>query len=476
VTSRRAYTLHNTSTRRDKFAMDFNYEGFDWDLTQPYQPTLEDVYGPYAGLPAPVAPQYAVPYFGYPPAHLAPPRMPLISLPPRSNVPAAKGKAKARPKSPKKGGRAGFTARDLMDILMTGIEVEFYTAKHGEKGAKEHEFGTAIRKLGIQGSDQVFKTRLNELLIFHEVRLLFIVFRHHANCPRTPQARQMRSGKLSRAPIGRFRSGRRWTSSLRSAVCMMTRRTQRRSIRKRCVEIDTFRMWLTALQKASEDKLGGTAIRNASLNTSRSAAAAARVHDDDSGDDDLEIIDNIRAPAATPAPPMRALPVLSRQWSPPAAVLDSAHDSGTDSDIEIVGHTLPTVLSSVPDRVVIKREPTASTIPASAKESTAKKVAKTSTPLRSIPGSSRKSTMKKRVKHEDSDGENSPPPRKTKRVRANASFNHEAFLLVEREDRKAFQEKMLSRMDQGNIEFKKATDNTSAFQNEFLDVLRGVFK
>jgi hypothetical protein len=62
-----------------------------------------------------------------------------------------------------------FTAKELFDILQTAITVQFYAAKHREKGAKLKEFGNAVRALNIQGSDDVFKARIKDLLAYHEV-------------------------------------------------------------------------------------------------------------------------------------------------------------------------------------------------------------------------------------------------------------------------------------------------------------------
>ncbi|KAJ7841221.1 hypothetical protein B0H14DRAFT_2783520 [Mycena olivaceomarginata] len=61
-----------------------------------------------------------------------------------------------------------YSARNLLDIVQTAIEVGLLTAKHGEKGKKLIEFGTAVHKLGIPGSDATLKSRLLEVMNFHE--------------------------------------------------------------------------------------------------------------------------------------------------------------------------------------------------------------------------------------------------------------------------------------------------------------------
>jgi hypothetical protein len=100
----------------------------------------------------------------------------------------------------------------------------------------------------------------------------------------------------------------------------------------------------------------------------------------------------------------------------------------------------------------------------------------TQTPL-SIPRrASRKtdvSSVKKRRAANDSDAENSPATtRNTKRVRKSGSFDIETFMLQEREHRQAFEGKMLKHMEQGNTEYRKAAEDTSAFQKDFLGLLQ----
>jgi hypothetical protein len=82
---------------------------------------------------------------------------------PTQAVPAVKGRKKI----------VEYSARELFDILQTGIKVRIFAAKYGQKGAKEKEFGNTVRALGIKGSDGILKARLQDLLVFHEVRLIY---------------------------------------------------------------------------------------------------------------------------------------------------------------------------------------------------------------------------------------------------------------------------------------------------------------
>lgn len=93
------------------------------------------------------------------------------------------------------------------------------------------------------------------------------------------------------------------------------------------------------------------------------------------------------------------------------------------------------------------------------------------TKMASIPRGARRTgentSSKKRVKSE-SDSEDTPPPRNSKRVR---SFNLQGFLEEERERREEFQGKMLLQIEKGNDQFAKSADNTKAFQTDFLTLL-----
>jgi hypothetical protein len=148
-----------------------------------------------------------------------------------------------------------------------------------------------------------------------------------------------------------------------------------------------------------------------------------------------------------------------------------------DSDIEIISHTLPSGKAST-DSVIVKAEPLPATIPAPATmtKPAAVKRFKTETPLASIPRGSRKASTSKCMKGDDSDAENSPPTaRKTKHVRRDTSFDMEGFLLDDRKHRGEFEKDLLHQVRQGTAEFRKAADDTRAFQTEFLGILRGVF-
>jgi hypothetical protein len=65
---------------------------------------------------------------------------------------------------------ARFTAKELFEVVQAAITVKFFEAKHGEKGEREKQMGNLLRNSGVQGSNVVMRTRMLELLVWHEVR------------------------------------------------------------------------------------------------------------------------------------------------------------------------------------------------------------------------------------------------------------------------------------------------------------------
>ncbi|KAJ7312701.1 hypothetical protein DFH08DRAFT_1087523 [Mycena albidolilacea] len=353
-------------------------------------------------------PNYHVPPAPNPALHVAYPMQsqgPVHTL----HVPAPKSTRKQPANAAKEPSEPKYSPRNLLDIVQTAIEVGLFTAKHGEKGKKLIEFGTAVRKLGIAGSDATLKSRLLEVMNFHE---------DPATAP---------------APIVKAIEGSHYEITLGAPLDLLAAQ-QRQYVDKTDAEKEKM------LKKATEDKKGGEAIRNASLHRSRRTAAQHMAEEESDDDDDAVVV--LEAPSAPPVtPPIPLMPVAPvrsltpfdhHSWSPPPPV-DLLHcaarlplvvpsgvdkwESDDDSDIEIISHTLPSGEASI-NGVIVKAEPLPASIPAPA---TATKLAavmrfKTENPLASIPRGSRKASTSKRIKGDDSDTENSPPTvRKTKR-------------------------------------------------------------
>ncbi|KAF7354260.1 hypothetical protein MVEN_01114000 [Mycena venus] len=424
--------------------------GYQEPLAAPqyFHDTSHDFYGP------PVA---NAPYLHVPRTPIAP----YFTQPPVIEPSAPKPKAKQATKASKEPDKLKYTGRDLRDIVETALEVQLFTAKHGEKGKKLVEFGTAVRKLGVKGSDTVLKSRLLEVLAYHE---------DPASAP---------------APIVKAIQGTSFEITLGAPLDRLA--AERRSYADK-TDANKEKM----LKEAAENKRGGNIIRNASMVASRrTAARRAEESAEESDGDDVEVLDTA-PPARVAVPPLstparlRSLPPLRDDRTPPppdTLLLHKGNDS--DDEIECIGYNAAPPRASAPTPISIKTEPEPPTIPTHpvAKSVTKQRGIKLETPVHSIPRSSRKSSSKKHTK-DDSDIENSPPtPRKTKRVRRNGSFDLEAHLLEERklrlEERKhrnEFEERLLGQVRQSNADFNKLAESTQTFQTEFLGILHNIFK
>lgn len=98
--------------------------------------------------------------------------------------------------------------------------------------------------------------------------------------------------------------------------------------------------------------------------------------------------------------------------------------------------------------------------------------------MASIPQSTFRSGPKassKKQANRNSDSEDTPPTRNTKRVRKSNSFNLQNFLEEEREKREGFQDKMLTEIEKGNDQFAKSIENNKTFQNDFLALMAKAF-
>jgi hypothetical protein len=228
-------------------------------------------------------------------------------------------------------------------------------------------------------------------------------------------------------------------------------------------------------QKAEDEKIGGNAIRNASLTTMKSKSRGSAAVRASESADDVEIVQSMVPPlphaVLAPSTPMAPFVLGSdpiRDRSPPDDF--SAPVDDDDSDIECTGYkAAPEKTITVP--VKIETEPVSATIPASTPANG--KAKKLLTPFASIPRDSK--TSKKRVKQEGSDDEN-VPLRSTKRVRTGQSFDLQAFLLEERQHWEKFQRQMLQQMAQSSDDYRKSTDDTGKFQNNFLTLLERTFE
>ncbi len=148
----------------------------------PGPPTYEFSY-PRRRQPAPVAahPTSAAmrnygPDYPAPPPPVPLPRQILVASQPQVDrepldVPEADTEPAAKKK---KSRRVEFSADNLFTIVKAAHEISLFDVTRGQKGLKEAQFGERCRAAGLEGSNKLLLSRLDELLLWQEVRLTFI--------------------------------------------------------------------------------------------------------------------------------------------------------------------------------------------------------------------------------------------------------------------------------------------------------------
>ncbi|KAK7464221.1 hypothetical protein VKT23_006387 [Stygiomarasmius scandens] len=62
----------------------------------------------------------------------------------------------------------GHSARNLLDIALTAVELNFFLAPHGQKTIRRNELQAKVNAAGIHGSSTVLEARLYDLLAWHQ--------------------------------------------------------------------------------------------------------------------------------------------------------------------------------------------------------------------------------------------------------------------------------------------------------------------
>ncbi|KAJ7799692.1 hypothetical protein B0H14DRAFT_3491359 [Mycena olivaceomarginata] len=348
-----------------------------------------------------------------------------------------------------------FTAKELFDILQTAITVQFYTAKHREKGAKLKEFGNTVRALNIQGSDNVFKVHIKDLLAYHEAL--------ESVLPAVCNAIEGSSHEGTFGVLLNMLMAQKPLYEDKTDAQKEKLHKARFSNHFHCLP------YVNSLQKADKDKKGGEAIHNMSLNRSR-CHMALETESDDSDDEVVVTSHHMAEPANVDTLSVTVVPVLEpstlakaadfllalETQEPPVSLLTkNPIDSDSDSDVvEVVSNTIP---PSTPVPVRIKAEHNGLSLPSKKLKGHDTK----STLLPSIPRANGKLTAnkgalssKKHPSADDSDAENSPAPstRNTKCLRKLGSFDIEGFMTEERQHHQEFQDKMLKHMAQDSTD------------------------
>ncbi|KAJ7203301.1 hypothetical protein GGX14DRAFT_570183 [Mycena pura] len=418
------------------------------------------------------------------------PRLPLTPVQPLVQPPAPSTSTRRGPNSP-------ITARELLAIAQAAVDINFFAAKHGEKGAKTKQLADKVKALGYVGSPTFFRERLDEMLIFHsDPDLAPATVRNAISAsPLEP---------MLGAPLDLLTSQRKKFEGMSDA--------QRENAKK----------------KLEQDKEGGAALRAASLNRSRRTAATA-VAATATSDDEVEVVDTLTfVPRTEPVKrtePIQRLsppPVLDT-WMPPMSILGAmeedvrreladaqpapsadtalsdstrnatavavvhgaAPEGGLDLDISSTTTTAaplsPSPVSALPSPTA-PESPTAPAAPATGvtpvvPETPASNVASTTrTPVPKRKSKTAKSSAKKRktsrVHSDDSDVENTPLVKRAKPTPAKSASYEELKGLIAGGQAKtdAFHSKMLEAIEAGREQTERAIAGTQQFQGQFLDL------
>ncbi|KAF7358813.1 hypothetical protein MSAN_01220600 [Mycena sanguinolenta] len=411
---------------------------------------------------------------------------------PASDASTEKSKGKKGRKAPT------YIACELFDILQTGIQVKFFTPKYGEKGAKEKEFGNAVRALGIKGSDGVLKTRLLELLTFHEdpesapaaIRdaITGTSYQESFGAPLDLLAAQKRlfenASDAEKEKLLKPLDGSNGCSansllnrSRRSAPVHATKKdsheaenslTAVRTTDKNSDEVPNASALVQMNEKSSTEATSALeVVRTTEGNMDETVDTSAAERAAEAGSDTIQIASDTTISTFSPLSSTPVTPQAVADWTTPSYIGPTDYDSSNDSDLEITGYKAAASVATEPVEINSKPVP-----PPTAAPSTT-----TPTPLPSIPRSreDNKDSTKKRIKNEDSDSENVAPSRSTKRVRKAKSFDFETFALEERQLRQKFEDKMLQEMKQSNEAYRQSSEDTRTFQTQFLGLLQNVF-
>lgn len=87
-----------------------------------------------------------------------------LRMPPKASITAVKPSGTARRTVP-------FSAKELFEVVQAALNVRIFEAKFGERGDTEKAMGDKIQEHGVLGSNGLFKTRMLEMLVWHEVRV-----------------------------------------------------------------------------------------------------------------------------------------------------------------------------------------------------------------------------------------------------------------------------------------------------------------
>ncbi|KAI0310181.1 hypothetical protein OF83DRAFT_1178835 [Amylostereum chailletii] len=323
----------------------------------------------------------------------------------------------------KRRGKGPFQDWELFEIVQAGITKSFYQVKHGKKGKKEEEFGNLARQRKVKGANITLIKVMEEVILYQEDPAL---------APRIRDA-------LSDSP---------YKINISAPLDALS------EMKKECQTLaqDDDEKQSKAQKKIDDNKIGGTAIRNASLNRHRGIRAAELsdaildIETNTNTDDHPPIVLPIPAPPCdTPTTDVPIDPALTT----PVA------DTPACSD-------LPSTPSKRKSSECVDEHDSLSRSKENGSAPTAKDQPLTHSKHHRANKKSLSPLKRTHVEKE-------PPTRNTKRVKQEKEgFELQGFLEEERADRRVFQEKLLVSTVVANTLYEKNITQTALFQQGFL--------
>jgi hypothetical protein len=363
--------------------------------------------------------------------------------------------------------------------------VKVFAAAHGQKGATHKAMGDMLRKMGIEGSDKLFINRVEQLLVWHTVRLSFSLFYlpslivaqdpDQANEAVTQAIDDAKNGDCFGAPLDAL-------AEMKVEYAEKTEK-QREALMK----------------KTAEDEAGGAAIRNASLMKMRRRNLASPSDDDEQDDSDnsdgtdssapfasvsgLPVPSDVAVASAAPTVPSTTSSVIVASFQ--AATSDVFTDSPAASTLDDYYPPTAWDLSSPSQPPSPSPHGMASTSGSGSSSSLSDTPASVlSIPSSTPPAAEHPATPRKNKKRVLTVKTPVKVKRQTKRVRADDSGTRLAISdyvkqLNRHQDedfdlRSQQHQELLDRIDQGNKQHAEALVEDKAFKAEFLNIFKSL--
>lgn len=326
-------------------------------------------------------------------------------------------------------GKQQHSGRELLQIALAANEGKLFAATHGQKAATRKAMGDKLREIGIKGSDKLFVTRIEEMLVWHHSP-------EHALPSITGAIRASGNEPHFGAPLDSL-------SEMKTEYADMTDKKKEES-----------------QKKITEDEAGGHAIRNASLMRSRQSKSPAS--------------DNTKSPTTDRV-------VIQARFPTPECFRSSPDDNPfaptRDPTTDTEDNSSHRWLLDDEDSYNEDSSQQSNTTSPSPRSGTSEKENVPSVRVPSVPLAPLTPTKKKRGIEPQTPAKHK---HKTKRVKGCPDHSFNLIEYFEKRDAEkdriyqAERKELMNRIDEGNRQHQEALQETKAFNARFLALLGGV--